>query len=62
MTNNEYIKLLIDENFIGAWEGGWLNGEWKCEKCGTIIGKNLKNESPHASVSDHKGKCSRGVK
>lgn len=38
----------------GKWGGGWLNGEWKCPKCNTIIGKNLNNRSPHGSVSQHK--------
>jgi len=33
----------------GEWDG-WRNGEWKCPKCGTIIGKNLKGESPPAAL------------
>lgn len=44
-------------NEVGNWNGGWLNGEWKCPSCGTMIGKNLKNESPHALVAEHKQKC-----
>jgi hypothetical protein len=38
----------------GKWGGGWLNGDWKCPKCNTIIGKNLNNRSPYGSVSQHK--------
>lgn len=41
------------QNQIGQWEGGWLNGEWKCPKCKTMLGKNLKNESPFALVQQH---------
>ena len=36
------------------WPGGWLNGEWKCPECHTIIGRNLKDESPHGLVKQHR--------
>ncbi len=41
-------------NAIGNWNGGWLNGEWKCPMCGTMIGRNLRGESPYALVEQHK--------
>lgn len=49
-------------NAPGNWPGGWLNGEWKCKKCGTIIGKNLRGEPPFALAAEHQtdrrpGKC-----
>lgn len=40
-------------NKVGDWSGGWLNGEWKCPECHTIIGRNLKDESPHGLVKQH---------
>lgn len=47
-------------NEVGSWPGGWLNGEWKCPKCGTMIGKNLKGESPHGLVNQHQCKSTAG--
>jgi rubredoxin len=44
-------------NETGKWEKGWLKGQWKCPKCSTIIGKNLKNQVPFAVVEEHKKKC-----
>lgn len=46
-------------NEIGNWPGGWLNDEWKCPQCKTIIGKNLKDDSPYALVEEHKQKCNK---
>lgn len=40
-------------NSIGNWKGGWLNGKWKCPKCQTIIGKNLRGQTPFALVAKH---------
>lgn len=45
-------------NAVGSWPGGWLNGEWKCPKCQTMIGRNLKDESPIMLVRQHK--CADG--
>lgn len=38
---------------------GWFNGEWTCACCGTMIGKNLKGESPFALVRIHVNECTR---
>ena len=51
-------ELTDPGNKVGDWPGGWLNGEWKCPKCHTIIGRNLKDESPHALVKQHE--CADG--
>ncbi len=40
-------------NEVGNWPGGWLNGEWKCPRCLTMIGRNLKGETPVALVRRH---------
>lgn len=44
------------ENSVGNWNGGWLNGEWKCPKCKTMIGKNLNGDIPFGLVNQHKCK------
>jgi len=44
-------------NKVDNWIGGWLNGEWKCPLCQTMIGKNLRGESPFALVHQHQTKC-----
>ncbi len=36
---------------------GWHNGEYYCP-CGTIFGKNLRDESPTALVAQHAEECS----
>lgn len=38
---------------------GWNRGEWCCAKCGTMIGKNLKGESPFALVHIHSNDCGK---
>ena len=35
------------------YSAGWENGEWTCCCCGTMIGKNLKGESPWALARTH---------
>ena len=52
--NNTSSEPTDEENSIGNWKEGWLNGEWKCPKCQTIIGKNLLSQIPFASVQKHK--------
>jgi len=44
-------------NRPGHWPGGWLKGEWKCPRCGTIIGRNLRGQIPWAPVAEHKERC-----
>jgi hypothetical protein len=36
---------------------GWYKGEWTCACCGTMIGKNLKGESPFALARKHSLEC-----
>ena len=42
---------------MNNWSGGWKDGEWKCQKCGAIIGRNLRGDYPFALVDEHKEKC-----
>ena len=44
-------------NSANNWIAGWLNGEWKCLYCGTIVGKNLRGESPQLEVCAHAQTC-----
>jgi hypothetical protein len=37
---------------------GWYNGEWTCARCGLMIGKNLRNESPFGLARKHANECS----
>ena len=48
-------------NRVGHWPGGWLKGEWKCLKCGTTIGRNLRGNMPYWLVAEHKETC-KGIK
>lgn len=47
------------DNKVGHWPGGWLKGEWKCSKCGTMIGRNLRGEIPFYWVEKHKQNCKK---
>lgn len=49
------IILGGDENLL--YSAGWYNGEWTCAKCGTMIGKNLRGESPFFHASEHAHSC-----
>lgn len=42
-------------------QAGWEKGEWTCCKCGTMIGKNLKGESPHLLAFRHAGECAAKI-
>ncbi|KKN50664.1 hypothetical protein LCGC14_0630480 [marine sediment metagenome] len=44
-------------NEVGNWTGGWLNGEWKCPNCQTMIGRNLNDELPHLAAKRHQQQC-----
>jgi len=46
-------------NEVGNWTGGWLKGEWKCPRCGTMIGRNLRGQIPFAFVEQHKKNCDK---
>lgn len=46
-------------NRIGHWRGGWLSGEWKCILCGSIIGKNLRNEINPFAPREHAVVCKK---
>ena len=67
MTLQDRAKQELDrikENPILNFEeklnlAGWFNGEWTCACCGTMIGKNLKGESPFALARIHSYECSR---
>lgn len=48
--------LTIEEKLNLA---GWYKGEWTCACCGTMIGKNLKNEPPFALARIHVNECPR---
>jgi len=39
------------------WKKGWLNGNWKCPKCGKEFKKNWKGKSPHIEIQLHQEKC-----
>lgn len=49
------VVLGGDENLL--YLAGWHNGEWTCAKCGTMIGKNLRGESPFLHASEHAHSC-----
>ena len=44
-------------NSANNWTSDWLDGEWKCFYCGTVIGKNLRGHSPQLEVCAHVQTC-----
>lgn len=40
-------------------QAGWYAGEWTCCKCGCMIGKNLKGESPFLLAGRHAEECAK---
>jgi len=45
---------------MSNWKSnGWSvgGGSWKCPRCGTIYGSNLKGEKPFLFVSRHWAEC-----
>jgi hypothetical protein len=42
---------------VKLYLAGWYMSEWTCAKCGLMIGKNLKGESPFLLARQHSVKC-----
>lgn len=51
---------LTEEHRIS--QAGWYAGEWTCCKCGCMIGKNLKGESPYLLARKHAVECAGKIK
>ena len=54
----EFNPVLLTDpgNTSGRWAGGWLDGQWKCNKCGTVI-RNEEETNQHALIKEHKLEC-----
>ncbi len=58
IAKQELAKLYPDGmSPVALRNVGWNRGEWCCAKCGTMIGKNLKGESPFVLVHIHSNDC-----
>ena len=59
IAKQELTKLYPDGiSPVALRNVGWHRGELCYAKCGIMIGKNLKGESPFALVFIHSKKCS----
>ena len=61
LKGNGIMGIKENETARNLYREGWnKNGEWKCAKCGTIIGRNLMGDKPFFLARQHAESCVEG--